>query len=81
MFPHFPNQEPPRPQQVDLPDVRVPHLGHPESTGAVTGVKVTALVIGVAVVSVVTTVVIVVGFLSVEVTVLVTGVEVISVHV
>ena len=27
-FPHLPYQTPPRPQQLDLPDLLVPHLGH-----------------------------------------------------
>ena len=36
--PHFPNQLPPRPQQLRLPALLVPHLGHAEAEGVAGGV-------------------------------------------
>ena len=46
-YPHFPNQVPPRLQQLRFPDERVPHLGHAEAAvvaGVIGGSVVTARV-------------------------------------
>ena len=37
--PHFPNQLPPRPQQLRLPALLVPHLGHAVVAGGIVAVS------------------------------------------